>query len=362
MSKREMAAQVLGRSFTRLLLRPAGARQGELRILAYHRVLDDYSHARRFDEDLVSASTECFYDQMRFARSNFDVISFRDLYECEIGGRRWPDRALIVTFDDGYRDNYTHAFPVLKELGLPATIFLVTDHIGRAKLFWWDLIAYCVKHTERRSFCFAEVSPVPMRLTTASERRKIILTLLGWIKQVPEHEKRRFLEKLPRELDVEIPESVAEGMHLSWEEVKIMAAGGIEFGSHTSTHPLLSNVDAAQLEHELCESKKAIEDHLGQEALTLSYPVGGFNISVQEAAVKCGFRYAVSYEDGITSRSDFDRFGLPRIHVERNESLRLFRAKLMFPDLMLRNLTERRERMTSVTLNTMRKCMAIITG
>lgn len=338
MHKRELAAKIVDNPLARTLWRAAAPFRKGLRILAYHRVLNFDARSFPFDEDVISASSEAFRQQMRFAQKNFDIISFADLRQCELEDRPYPNRALIVTFDDGYRDNYTCAYPILKEFRLPATIFLVTGHIGRSKLFWWDAVAYCVKNTPRAVIELPEISPQKLRLDSAEDRAFAIHLILGWIKHVPDDVSRRFVSRLPEELGVEMPEGVAEGMHLSWDEVREMAENGIEFGSHTVSHPILANVSEEHLERELLESKKTIERELGREVLTLAYPVGRrskFNQLAQTLAAKHGFRFAVSYEEGVVSPKGFDRYAMPRIHVEAAYDRSLFRANLMFPDLML---------------------------
>src|SRR5262249_55983601 len=178
MSTRELAAVVLGSRAGQFVSRSrrfvAGRGSADdsrsVRILAYHRVLDANPEEFDFDEGVISASTEGFYRLMYFVRRIFDVLSFRALYKIELAGRSFPRRALIITFDDGYRDNYPQAFPVLKQLGLPATIFLASGHIGRSRLFWWDAIAYCVKHAKRKEAAPKSVSAVPFNLSTPEGR------------------------------------------------------------------------------------------------------------------------------------------------------------------------------------------------
>ena len=338
MRKREIAAKVMDNRVIRRLWLASGRYKKGLRILAYHRILDDKANCFPFDKDVISASSEDFYQQMKFVSSHFDVISFADLHECEQQNRNWPDRALIVTFDDGYRDNYTNAFPILKAFNIPATIFLVTGHIGQTKLFWWDAVAFCVKHTKLAAKDFSEISEQTLQLTGQREKELAIERILGWIKQVPDEVSRQFVARLPEELEVEMPESVSVGMHLSWDEVKEMAENKIEFGSHTVTHPILANVCEEQLERELFESKKTIEQNLNKEVLSLAYPVGRktkFNTLTQQVAAKHGFRYAVSYEEGIVLQTGYDRFAMPRVHVETEYSRSLFRANIMFPQLIL---------------------------
>src|SRR5215471_15904890 len=135
MSTRQLAALMLGSRAGQFLGRRSADGSGSLRILAYHRVLDADPSDFAYDEGVISATTEAFYHQMDFVRRNFDVLTFRELHAIEMEGKDRPRRALIITFDDGYRDNYTQAFPVLRHMGLPATIFLATGHIGRSRLF-----------------------------------------------------------------------------------------------------------------------------------------------------------------------------------------------------------------------------------
>jgi peptidoglycan/xylan/chitin deacetylase (PgdA/CDA1 family) len=307
-------------------------------MLAYHRVLDINPDEFPFDGDLISATTDNFRRQMRFVRSNFNVISFRDLAECERENRPWPERAVLITFDDGYRDNYTQAFPILKELGLPATCFLVTGHVGRANLPWWDMIAYSFLHTPRGAVTLPEVSTLPMQLNTRGQRRDAVRRTLSWVKLVPEEAKSDFLSRLPGVLDV-APQDEVERMHLSWEEAREMARHGIEFGGHTVTHPILSRVCETRLVDEVRRSKRDIEERLGTPAYAFAYPVGdesSYGEAARRAVALAGFRYAVSYRNGTTTAGGFDRYALPRIHVEAAVSDNLFRACLLFPGLMLR--------------------------
>lgn len=339
MGKREQVATILGNNVAHRVWDSSGAGSRSLHILAYHRVLDDDHATFPFDEAVISATTRTFRRQMEFLADNFNVISFKQLAEYDCENRQWPERALIITFDDGYRDNYSNAFPILKEMGFSATIFLAVEHIGAAKLFWWDFIAYCFKQTRLPAVTLPLFDDAePLSLADARVKRKATDRVLDWIKEVPEDIKGKFVATLAQNLEVELPPNLAAGMHLTWDEVREMAAGGLEFGSHTMTHPILSNVNTAQLEKEIAESKRVMERELGTEVVSFSYPVGGrtsFNEAVKDAVKKCGFRYAVSYREGVAKKSS-DPYSLPRIHVETSHSINLFRANLMYPKIMLR--------------------------
>jgi peptidoglycan/xylan/chitin deacetylase (PgdA/CDA1 family) len=335
MRKKELAAAILGRGFSRTLFRGKGQSES-LPILAYHRVIDDDPSLFPFDEQLISADTRSFRRQMAFVRDNFETVSFEDLHRHEIEGRPWPRRALIITFDDGYRDNYTNAFPILTEFGLKATVFLASGHVGRNDLFWWDHVAYLVKHTRQQSVTLPGSAQIRQSLNGPATRRFAIDQILTWMKEAPEESKNEFLTTLPRRLNTRVPKRITLGMHLSWSEVREMASGGIEFGSHTVTHPVLANVSEPRLEAELSQSKRRIEEELGKEVLAFAYPVGGksFNRRSQEVVSRCGYRFAVSYLDGLARRAVGTRYALPRIHVETGQSIDLFRASLTFPRVM----------------------------
>lgn len=334
MSKRELAATVLSSP----LVQPLGrlAPGSGLRILAYHRVLDDDPATFLFDEEVISATRDEFRRQLDFARRHFDVLSFADLRNFEKEGRPWPRRAAIITFDDGYADNYTHAFPLLKEAGLPAIIFLVTSRQESPGLFWWDLIAYCVKTSPLAQVTLTEISDQAMPLngdTNDASRRECINRILAWVKSVPEVTKISFLEQLPSRLQVSAPADDARATQLSWAQVREMADGKIEFGGHTVTHPLLTNIEPAQLESEIVGSKRAIEAHLGREAFVFSYPNGCFNEHVVKT-VSSSYQFATAYNEGLADRES-GCHTLPRIAVEHNYSFALFQANMLFPSIML---------------------------
>lgn len=335
MRKRELAARTLGYGAVRWLWRTTGGGRRGLRILAYHRILDDNPASFAFDEDLISATSASFRQQMEFVRRHFQIVSFADLQRCAQENKAWPARALIVTFDDGYADNYSHAFPILKEKNVPATIFLATNFMESGGLFWWDLVAYCFKQTALDSVRLPEIASEPLLLPDAAARRTAINRVLQWMKNVPEAIKNESLQNLPQVLEVKMRDDLGQGMHLSWSQVGEMAQHGIEFGAHSISHPILTNIAPEQLELEISGSKRAIEQHLNRETLAFCYPAGQFNANVQGAVRRAGFHFATAFHEGVSQAAP-DPFALPRIHVEHGDSFALFQSNLMFPNLMLR--------------------------
>lgn len=341
--KREIAARAAVRSGLLTAVRacrPYWAK--DLRVLAYHRVLPRSEQAGfPFDEELVSAWTEEFAWQMSHVARHFDVMTCRDAVEALERDGRLPRRALIVTFDDGFADNYEHAFPILRSCGVPAVVFLATDYIGRATTFWFDWLAYVLMHTDRTQVP-APVAGVELDLSHGARgRREAVKGLLAHLKKVADEERHAILDRLRDWLDVAVSgDDQARSRPLTWEQVAEMAAGGIEFGSHTVTHPVLSRVmDDGALERELRESRDTVERRTGQRVVALAYPVGGraaIDGRVVRAVERAGYKMALTYEPGVNRVANWDRFRLKRLPVERYVDRDMFRALVEAPEVFAR--------------------------
>lgn len=338
-SKRQLAARLLTASgMTRLLLFLRRASRQELTVLAYHRVYDIGDESLfPFDPELISASTEAFAWQMEFVRRYFSPIRFDALLAALDLGTPLPPRSLIVSFDDGHLDNYTHAFPILKSLGVPATIFLSTGYIGASGTFWFDRLATLLYHAPEGELDIAALSLRLVLDRTVATRRSAAETLLSRLKRLPNTQRLDVLDRLEAQLSRHVPAAAAQASGtLTWAQVQEMSRAGIEFGSHTVTHPILTMLSDAQLHDELAESKRVIEQQIGRPAPVLAYPVGGshdFDRRVIAQAKGCGYRLGVSYLSGVNPWNTLDAFSIKRLHVERYTTRSDFAAMLALPRL-----------------------------
>ncbi|HHL40096.1 MAG TPA: polysaccharide deacetylase family protein [Deltaproteobacteria bacterium] len=307
----------------------------KLIILAYHRVLDIDRNAFAYDEGVVDASVADFEWQMKFVSRHFDVITFGDL-DRYATREALPKNPLIITFDDGYKDNYTNAYPILKKYGLPAVIFLATGHIGTDKLFWWDRLAYLIKMTDRKRM---DVAPsLGFDLRGRGERSRAIREVDAWLKTMGDDEKERVLASLEETLDVDISPAVGEGMLLSWDDVEAMSEGGVEFGAHTDSHRILTNISSSQeILEEIEISRKKIEEHIGRPVISFAYPSGKVDERSKELLAKTGLKFACTCEGG-SNPIDRDPLQLRRFLVNPSIDRRMFAALLLFPSLMSMNL------------------------
>lgn len=320
------------------LSRVKAACRRDVPILAYHRVWDIADEDRfPFDAELVSASIADFGWQMEYVRENFNPITCETLLRVLDGRIEAPPRPVVITFDDGFEDNYQNAFPILSALHIPATIFLSTGYIDGETSFWYDRLAHLILQAPDRKLELKGV-PGPLALgPSRASRREVLHRILRALKNMPNECRLDVLRYIDAELGGCFdPTTAIESRPMNWNQVREMSAAGIEFGSHTVTHPILSQLSDTDLAFELTESRRAIESQIGKPVECLSYPVGGaaaFDQRVQHAARRAGYRLAASYIPGTNLVASPLRFGLRRQHVERYTSRAYFAALLGLPEL-----------------------------
>jgi len=335
-SKKEMLAAAWSRSgLARASLRFRPAPENSLLVLAYHRILDLGDEDRFIgDPELVSASTADFEWQMRFVARHFRPTTFGRVLDLEAAGLPLPPRSLIVTFDDGHADNYVNAFPILRATGVPATIFLSTDYIESESPFWFDLVARIFSVAPAGAFQLDAV-PLAGTLSDVRSRRAATGQLLARLKRVSNAQRLACLAELQSRLQAPRSAIAADGpFAVAWTQVREMAASGIEFGSHTVSHPILTQLTHEELERELRDSREIIRRETGQPVDVIAYPIGkhfAFDERVKTACRDCGYRLGVSYETGVAEWPSKEQFALRRLAIERYTSRAMFESLLSLP-------------------------------
>ena len=308
-----------------------------LRILGYHRVKNVAEESYPFDEDLISASAENFEKQMRFVSGHFNVVTFAEMNDLIRKGSPLPANALVITFDDGYDDNYRIAFPILKDNGLRAVFFISTDYIGKAEPFWFEKIVYLYKKglIER----VGDWTPAPFRqengTTPLAAFRLHLMKMTGG-------ERDTLLKRIEEKAGFHFGDGDLQNvLPMTWAQVREMADAGMEIGSHTRSHSVLGCEAEEQLENELRGSKEIIEREIGREVLSISYPVASkpFALSdrVIQATREADYRWAVTNLLGVQDISPGDALRLKRLRIERYMSFDWFKAQLLLPELFTYN-------------------------
>jgi peptidoglycan/xylan/chitin deacetylase (PgdA/CDA1 family) len=274
-------------------------------ILLYHRV----SPAE--DMYLPPLDPVSFREQIKYVADNFEILGLDQLAAMIRSGRSLPEKAAVITIDDGYRDSYEYAYPILQEYEAPATVFVVTGNLDNGELFWWDRVDYILKHTTKGKLNLEGLGNY--RLEAADNRFSAIDNVNGKLKRIPDDQKNLIITKLSSVCDVKIPRQVAEEVLLSWENVREMSKGGIVFGAHSVNHPILTNMPVDLARDEIVVSKRNLEKRLGKRVTSFSYPDGDLNVRIAKLVARNGFTCAVSVGPSKLVNVSDDVYRLSRI-------------------------------------------------
>lgn len=313
---------------------------GAIRIVVYHRIMDGMlASGFPFDYELVDATVDGFDRELRFLASNYDVISFADVINALDNGGALPARPLLITLDDGFRDNYVHALPLLKKYALPATLCLAAAYIGGRETFWYDRLACIVLNLDGNRLEFDRGDRVIDLPVERAGRARVFRQLMKEFGALGNDRRLSVLAEINDRYGTvyeDLPDEVrALSLPLSWEEVNEMVAAGVAPASHTLTHPFLSRLSAGEVERELAGSKALIEARTGTRVDVVAYPNGqpqDFSEQVKMAARDAGYALGLSYIDGVNPPGEFDRYAMKRQHVWPRHDLSVLRMALAWPD------------------------------
>ena len=314
----------------------------------YHRIGDPAGSA--FDRDLWSALPEELDRQVGFLRRELDVVHPRDLPELQRKGR---GRYALITFDDGYRDNYEIAYPVLRGHGVPALFFVTTGFIDEPRAAWWDEISWMVRRSERNTLDASAWWGDALDL--GGDRAGPISRLVRAYKRQPSASGDEFLRALSEATGSgRCPAQEAAATWMNWDMLREMRDGGMAIGGHTVSHPVLARMDGTGQGSEIAGCGRRLLEELGEPMRWFAYPVGGrdaFDPSTRRHLAEAGVELAFSYYGGHRRFDDWDRFDVRRIPVELEVTGDTFCSMARWPALVG---APRGERLTVRVRDTMR--------
>lgn len=309
----------------------------DVRILAYHRVLETANPSRfRFDPELISASTDAFRQQVALIKRRFVPMRFDALIDCLEHGRPVPRRAVLITFDDGYDDNHRCAWPILREAGMSAMFFVSTGHIDSGRPYAYDWLVHMLCTTRARRLQAPELGidePLPDGLPA---RRAQASRVLDRIKTLDADAQQALIDRLQRAWSLPADAGNVDCRPMTWAQLREMRDSGMEVGSHGVNHRMLAKLGPEAMREEIIASKRAIERELGGEAQVISYPVGGpdaYSDAVIAAVREAGYRMACSYRAGPETLRPESRYAMRRIPVERGMDADWFAGMLALPEV-----------------------------
>jgi peptidoglycan/xylan/chitin deacetylase (PgdA/CDA1 family) len=267
-------------------------------VLGYHRVVESFGATAHTEMPSMLISSRMFERHLDCIGRHFTFVTLDEIGEHLTGGRRFNKPVAAVTFDDGYRDVYEHAFPILKRKGIPAGVFVVTNLIGRPfwqvhdKLYHLMTKAFAAWRDPRREMTdlFRSLH-LPVACITRNRVAAVspMLAITSILPELPLVEVRRLMDGLEA--------VVGNGFHdvpltLGWAELEEMSKAGIEIGSHTKNHVSLPAETPDVIAEELAGSKKQLERYLGRPVRHFAYPGGQFTPGVVEAVERAEYAFA----------------------------------------------------------------------
>lgn len=292
-------------------------------IITYHNIVGPNEKRRADTQPGMCVMASSFDSQMKYVSRNFKVVSVETLVAAIAGGVEIPPNSIAVTFDDGWRDNYTEAFPILKKYRIPAMIFLATDLIKSGKIppfleismllgkdDIWPVKAVRIlrqiidKHNLTATI--PRLNDEQLRLMARNPYHYMVTLMMLDYKHMHE-----IIDAMLAELRID----KAQWSDIRWmmnaEEIREMAASGIEFGSHGESHDLMVLIGLEQVTRELRQSKEYIEELLGKKINILAYPNGDYNDAIIKEVQSAGYLGAMAMYNAETA-DNIDRFTLRR--------------------------------------------------
>jgi peptidoglycan/xylan/chitin deacetylase (PgdA/CDA1 family) len=305
-------------------------------ILLYHRVAEVDT-----DPQLLCVSPVNFAEHLEILRRYFHPVSLQQLTDALNNGDI-RDRAVAVTFDDGYADNLYNAKPLLERHSIPGTVFVTTGYVGKEREFWWDELEGLLlrrgrlpeilkldEESGKHTWELAESGPDDpeswnscrfwsvLDKHTPSSRQRIYRELCQILTHLPKLKQDKILANLRAWAGSGQPERSTHRV-LSRDELRQLTEGGlIAVGAHTVNHPVLSKLSLYEQESEIRESKAYLEKILGEPVVGFAYPYGSRSDYTEETVglvQRAGFEWACSnYANPVTNFTN--KWQLPRFLV-----------------------------------------------
>jgi peptidoglycan/xylan/chitin deacetylase (PgdA/CDA1 family) len=284
-------------------------------VLLYHRVINLSQ-----DPQLLAVSPDHFYKQVKYLKEHFELLRVADFCEAIIKKNKLPRKAILLTFDDGYADNFQFALPVLESLNTQALFYISTAKIGTSSEMWWDdlerILVFSLNLPQQLKLEIKQREYV-FNTQTEKSRKATYESLHRLLKYSSVSEREKAISELHHWAGVDAAGRPGHFL-MTQEEVKRMSSSASAvIGAHTHNHPALAVLNYEEQLAEMLQSKKLLEDLTGQEIVHFSYPYGSkadFNDETVRAARTVGFKMVCSNYYGQVHRWT-DPYRIPRILI-----------------------------------------------
>ena len=294
-----------------------------LRVLTYHRV-DMPGNRPHLSPALLSATPDQFAQQMAFVYKNYTPVSMKDVLAYYDHQEPLPPRAILVTVDDGYCDFAEYTWPIAKDVGIPLTLFIATGYPDNPEQkLWWDQVYHAITTTEYRQ---ASIPDEILSLTTKSERTSAFSRLRSYVKSLPHHDAMAWVNSFSEQLGVS---PLPDNDILGWNTLRALAQDGVTLAPHTRTHPMLNRLSLDEVSEEITQSRKDLEQEIGEVLPVFAYPSGGVSDDVMRRVEAAGFRLAFTTQRGVNDLTKQHRLRIKRINVGLSTTTSMLRVQCL---------------------------------
>lgn len=284
-----------------------------------------YGHRVAADDEgyLQGLRPEWLREQLRYLTRHYEIIPLETLVECLEQRKPPPPRSVVLTFDDGFRDNVEVALPILESFGVTATIFVVTQSLTDGRLPWSQRLGYAFQHAQVASVRHRWLGDEGVPVGTSQERRRAYATIKRCLAPAPRSDRDAAIDELARALAVDVPSD----RMMTWEHARDALSRGFAIGAHTFSHALLALVPEGEAHEEMERSREDLAQHLDIRTPSFCFPGGSTNRRLLAFAREAGFRSAFRpnrhrrvNRPPLSDPFDMARMGLPNAPAHHLES------------------------------------------
>jgi len=253
----------------------------KLVILLYHKVLPTME--QNPDGTIISLKT--FDKQIKYLAKKYSIISLTDaISQCDLGKAKSKIQ-VVITFDDGTKNNYQYVFPLLKSMGIQATFFLPVDYIGSQEIIWdWKLVK-TINSIKKNFELVNDESNINLKRQNYRNQRIFIREVISQLKRVPPNKRKILIDSIYNKIG-EHPYLFNFDKCMNWNEIRDMQYNGMDIGSHGCSHSSLGQIPFNDAINEIVLSKKIIEKEIGVPCFHFSFPYGA-NEDINYQLIKC---------------------------------------------------------------------------
>lgn len=288
----------------------------------YHRVLPDIKASSSFSNESIIVSPSTFKFHLEFLKKIGNLVSLTEFnlqLKQNHGFSLKP--TFLITFDDGWVDNYEYALPIIKKSNVSATIFLPLNYIGERNLFWQEELSWKLSElslSNPKSSFLKKLGLDDLSSKNNQEKKKLIHTYVTQLKQSSYDEIDNILSQV-QEHYPEKHQAVHVDSYLNWNQVEEMKNNNISFGSHACSHRILTNIELNEVKNELQTSADRIKQLIGETPLCIAYPNGNSNIEIQKIAQNIGYKLGFGTNSGAVEKTG-NQFNINRVNMHQQST------------------------------------------